>query len=296
MSVPKIETDRFDSKSDFVMWRRKMKAVLVQNKIAPNKVDKTYGFDSDGNSIFSEVLCVSLSPSCTDVVDHWVLDSGCSFHMSPNKHWFSDFKTLNQGKLFMGNNQVCDIKGIGSNFIKMHDGVTKKLTEVRYVPDLRRNLISLSYLDSLGLTFKSKNGILSVCKGNLVMLKGFKKETLYILLGKTVCNSTALISKTVPEKTIENGLYHLQKQHLLCGDKIDSLDFCDHCVLGKQHKISFSTSTHKSSAPLDYVHCDLWGMNRTIMDKVRCLLVSSGIPKSFWGEAVSTTVYLINRS
>ncbi|KAI5666628.1 hypothetical protein M9H77_16481 [Catharanthus roseus] len=35
MSVPKIETDRFDSKSDFVMWRRKMKAVLVQNKIAP---------------------------------------------------------------------------------------------------------------------------------------------------------------------------------------------------------------------------------------------------------------------
>ncbi|KAI5649007.1 hypothetical protein M9H77_35012 [Catharanthus roseus] len=35
MSVPKIETDRFDGKSDFVMWRRKMKAVLVQNKIAP---------------------------------------------------------------------------------------------------------------------------------------------------------------------------------------------------------------------------------------------------------------------
>ncbi|KAI5659786.1 hypothetical protein M9H77_28579 [Catharanthus roseus] len=35
MSVPKIETDRFYGKSDFVMWRRKMKAVLVQNKIAP---------------------------------------------------------------------------------------------------------------------------------------------------------------------------------------------------------------------------------------------------------------------
>ncbi|KAI5666630.1 hypothetical protein M9H77_16483 [Catharanthus roseus] len=35
MSVPKIETDKFDGKSNFVMWRRKMKAVLVQNKIAP---------------------------------------------------------------------------------------------------------------------------------------------------------------------------------------------------------------------------------------------------------------------
>ncbi|KAI5659494.1 hypothetical protein M9H77_28287 [Catharanthus roseus] len=240
MSVPKIETDRFDGKYDFVMWRRKMKAVLVQNKIAP-------------------VLCVSLSPSCTDVVNHWVLDSGCSFHMIPNKHWFSDFKPLNQGKVFMGNNKVCDIKGIGNIFIKMHDGVSRKLTKVRYVPDLRQNLSSLSYLDSLGLSFKSKNGILRVCKGNLVMLKGFEKETLYILLGKTICNSTALILKTVPERTIVKGLYHLQKQNLLCGDKIDSLDFCDHCVLGKQHKISFSTITHKSSVPLDYMHCDLWG-------------------------------------
>ncbi|KAI5668530.1 hypothetical protein M9H77_18383 [Catharanthus roseus] len=35
MSVPKIETDRFDGKSDFVMWWRKMKAILVQNKIFP---------------------------------------------------------------------------------------------------------------------------------------------------------------------------------------------------------------------------------------------------------------------
>ncbi|KAI5656235.1 hypothetical protein M9H77_25028 [Catharanthus roseus] len=35
MSVPKIETDMLDVKFDFVMWRRKMKVVLVQNKIAP---------------------------------------------------------------------------------------------------------------------------------------------------------------------------------------------------------------------------------------------------------------------
>ncbi|KAI5661862.1 hypothetical protein M9H77_21185 [Catharanthus roseus] len=257
MSVQKIETDKFDSKFDFVMWRRKMKAVMVQNKIAP-------------------ILCVSLSPSCSKVVDHWVLDYGCTFHMRPNKHWFSDFKPLNQGKVYIGNNQVCDVKSIGNIFIKIHDGVTRKLIKVRYVSDLRRNLISLSYLDSLGLSFKSKNGILRICKGNLVMLKGFKRESLYILIGKTVCKSTALISKTVPEKTIEKGLYYLQKQNLLCGEKIDSLDFCDHCVLGKQHKISFSTSTHKSSTILDYVNCDLWGPEKvpTYGDVSLFLLVS----------------------
>ncbi|KAI5674208.1 hypothetical protein M9H77_14572 [Catharanthus roseus] len=35
LAIPKIETDRFDGKSNFLMWRRKMKAVFVQNKIAP---------------------------------------------------------------------------------------------------------------------------------------------------------------------------------------------------------------------------------------------------------------------
>ncbi|KAI5671187.1 hypothetical protein M9H77_11551 [Catharanthus roseus] len=129
MSVPKIETDKFDGKSDFV-WRRKMKAGLVQNKIAP-------------------AIC-----GLEEYVESWK----------------------------------------GNIFIKMLDGVTGKLTEVRYVPNLPRNLISLSYLDSLGLSFKSKNGILHVCKGNLVMLKGFKRETLYILIGKMVCNFIALIS------------------------------------------------------------------------------------------------------
>ncbi|KAI5680532.1 hypothetical protein M9H77_01759 [Catharanthus roseus] len=141
--------------------------------------------------------------------------------MTSNKHWFSHFKPLNQGKVYMGNNQVCDVKGIGNIFIKMHDGVTRKLTEVRYVPDLRRNLISLGYLDSLGLSFKYKNCILRICKGNLVMLKGFKRESLYILIGKTVCNLTALISKTVPEKTM---LWHRRIGHIRFS-QVEGIDF-----------------------------------------------------------------------
>ncbi|KAK0596509.1 hypothetical protein LWI29_016370 [Acer saccharum] len=37
-------------------------------------------------------------------------------------------------------------------------------------------------------------------------------------------------------------------------------------------------------------------MNRTILDKVRCLLIGSGLSQNFWGEAAATTAYLINRS
>ena len=36
-------------------------------------------------------------------------------------------------------------------------------------------------------------------------------------------------------------------------------------------------------------------MNRTLLEKARCMLLSSGLPKGFWGEAIMTAAYLINR-
>src|ERR1051325_7757471 len=35
--------------------------------------------------------------------------------------------------------------------------------------------------------------------------------------------------------------------------------------------------------------------NRTILERVRCMLTSAGLKKVFWAEAVSTATYLINR-
>ncbi|GJS68173.1 retrovirus-related pol polyprotein from transposon TNT 1-94 [Tanacetum coccineum] len=37
-------------------------------------------------------------------------------------------------------------------------------------------------------------------------------------------------------------------------------------------------------------------MNKTLMDKVRCLLIQFGLPKTFWAKATCTAAYLIHRS
>ena len=37
-------------------------------------------------------------------------------------------------------------------------------------------------------------------------------------------------------------------------------------------------------------------MNRTIADKIRCMLTETGMEKKFWAEAALTAVYLINMS
>nr|KYP33708.1 Retrovirus-related Pol polyprotein from transposon TNT 1-94 [Cajanus cajan]KYP40580.1 Retrovirus-related Pol polyprotein from transposon TNT 1-94 [Cajanus cajan] len=37
-------------------------------------------------------------------------------------------------------------------------------------------------------------------------------------------------------------------------------------------------------------------MNRTLLERARCLLSNARLSRSFWAEVVSTTCYLINRS
>lgn len=36
-------------------------------------------------------------------------------------------------------------------------------------------------------------------------------------------------------------------------------------------------------------------MNRTIINKVRCMSISSGLPKSFWKEIMMIVAYIVNR-
>ena len=37
-------------------------------------------------------------------------------------------------------------------------------------------------------------------------------------------------------------------------------------------------------------------MNRTLLERARCLLLNAGLDRSFWAEALNTACYLINRS
>ncbi|GFS42036.1 hypothetical protein Acr_00g0077830 [Actinidia rufa] len=66
---------------------------------------------------------------------------------------------------------------------RMADGRFVTLTEVRHVPNLRKNLISIGMLDSKGCSFDASGGTLRVFKGNKDMLWGKKTGGLYRLDG-----------------------------------------------------------------------------------------------------------------
>ncbi|KAJ4716980.1 Retrovirus-related Pol polyprotein from transposon TNT 1-94 [Melia azedarach] len=119
-----------------------------------------------------------------------------------------------------------------------------------------------------------KGGVLHVCKGSNVVLKGVKRGTLYFLQGSTLSSSVAVASSEIDKDNMTKlwhmrlghmsarGMQILSKGDLLCGHKIKDLEFCEHCIFGKLHRSKFPKAIHRTKGTLDYIHSDCWGPSR----------------------------------
>ncbi|KAK3032792.1 hypothetical protein RJ639_035895 [Escallonia herrerae] len=161
--------------------------------------------------------------------------------------------------------------GIGTIKIKIFDGIVRTLGDVRYIPDLKKNLISLGTLDSIDCSIFIKGGVMKVSKGAMVIMKGQKIGNLYKLIGNTVIGGASVSTHTSSSNDnselwhkrlghlSEGGMLELHKRKLLQGVKSCKLDFCKFCVFGKQKRVNFKIASHTSKGVLDYIHSDVWG-------------------------------------
>ena len=89
---------------------------------------------------------------------------------------------MHKGVVLMGNNASCKVAGIGKVCIRMFDGVVRTLGDIIHVPDLKRNLISLSTLDAKGYKYTSEGGVLKISKGAPIVMKGHQKTVMLHVL------------------------------------------------------------------------------------------------------------------
>ena len=108
---------------------------------------------------------------------------------------FSSFEELDGGFVHMNNDSSCKTIKIGSIRLKNHDGSTRVLTDARYIPSLRKNLISLGTLKVKGFAMSMRDGILKVISSVLVVMKGTRNNNLYYFQGSTVIRITTTIFK-----------------------------------------------------------------------------------------------------
>lgn len=340
----------------------------------------------------------------------WLVDSGCSNHMTGERKLFTSIDESKKICVRLGNDKEMDVLGVGIVTLSMQDGEKRQLHGVQLVPRLAHNLLSVGQLLSKGysVTFK----------GNSCIIMDDQTKEHIVSIPRTVNNMFPLditkvgrLNLAVNKQSVSE-LWHRRFGHL----NYRSLRFlvqkklvygmpelkheshyeshCEECVMSKQARSSFpSVKPRRTTACLELVHMDLCGpmsvdplggskyflliiddysrkcwvfflkskgeafknfkkfhmlverqtgrklmtlrsyrggeftshvfrryceelgirrellapytpqqngvverKNRTVVEMGRCLLKSSGLPLQFWAEAVSISIYLINRS
>ncbi|KFK32108.1 hypothetical protein AALP_AA6G199700 [Arabis alpina] len=325
----------------------------------------------------------------------WVVDSGATTHATSQRDLFTTYSVK------MGNDAIAKVAGIGDICLETSTGTRLLLKGVKHVPDIRLNLISTGKLDDEGFYSLFGGGKWKLTRGSMVMARGDKHSFFYWMQAKV---SKDIVNVVENDDAIElwhkrlghmseKGLSVLSKKEAIPGISGLHLQKCAYCFAGKQHRVSF-TSSSPSRKPdiLDLVHSDvcsplktkslggasyfvtfiddhsrkLWvytmktkdyvlgyfkhfvalverqtgkklkcirsdnggeysgpfdaycrehgirhqktppktpqlkrlaeRMNKTIVERIRCLISESGLAQTFWGEALSSVVHLLNFS
>jgi hypothetical protein len=93
---------------------------------------------------------------------------------------------------------------IGTVRFLMWDGMIRTVIDVRYVPSVRRSLVSLSELDSRGYEIRIRGGSIEVVRGDIVIIQDTRRCGIFEMVG-TIEFTFTVISVDTPTWRIVGG-------------------------------------------------------------------------------------------
>jgi hypothetical protein len=142
---------------------------------------------------------------------HWVLDSGCTQHMTRNERMFTSID--NEGsdcdKITFGDNSKGKVKGLG----KIAISNDLSISNVLLVESLSYNLLFVAQLCDLGLICKlsPKDVVITSIKSDELIFKGFCYGNLYLIDFSS--NDSSLIT-CLFTKSSKGCLWHRRLAHV----------------------------------------------------------------------------------
>ena len=106
--------------------------------------------------------------------ESWVIDSDASFHATFRQDIFQNYVKDGVGNVYMGNDEPCNIVRKGDMIVNLSNVLILKLRNVRYVPKLKRNLISVGHLADGRMKTTFDGDVYKITKGAMVMAHGKK--------------------------------------------------------------------------------------------------------------------------
>nr|GEU96356.1 retrovirus-related Pol polyprotein from transposon TNT 1-94 [Tanacetum cinerariifolium] len=150
------------------------------------------GTDKRRRSKSRQRLSKDLCAFCHEKI--WLLDSACSYHITPHREWFSNFEE-HEEVVYTADETPITAYGIGSVRSQNKDETIVTLKGVCYSPKLKNGLISVGTLESKGFEVRAKDGVMKIIYGVLVVMKGIRKiNNTYYYKGRTVVGTVVAVT------------------------------------------------------------------------------------------------------
>ncbi|CDF39893.1 unnamed protein product [Chondrus crispus] len=238
----------------------------------------------------------------------WLVDSGCSAHITFDRSLFVTYEQMQSGSVEMGTKARANVAGRGEVELMLNVNGSPhpcKLSNVLHVPDFGYSLLSVTQMVSKGLQVS------------------FENEKYRVTTGPTVTLHERMAHVNV------QGIASMIHNNVVSGINSDNHSpICPACVFGKATRsvIPKQRSSSRAQNCLDLVHSDVCGplevqsigdlngtqhqlttayipeqngvaerLNRTLIDLVHSMLSHKQVSKRFWAEALATSVYVRNR-
>nr|GEW80308.1 ribonuclease H-like domain-containing protein [Tanacetum cinerariifolium] len=234
--------------------------------------------------------------------DEWVIDNGCSRHMTGNMSYLSEFEELNGGYISFGGNPK------GGKITRKGKIKTGKLdfNDVYFVKELKFNLFSVSQMCD------KKNSILFTYTECLVLSSDFelpvasqvllrvpRENNMYNVNLRNIVLSGDLTCLFAKATLDESNLWHRRLGHvnfktinkLVKGNLVRGLptkvftnkNSCVACKKGKQYRAFCKSKSVSSDQPLFRLHIDLFGPTfvKSLSKKSYCLVITDDYSRFF---------------
>ncbi|KAL2230679.1 UNVERIFIED_CONTAM: Retrovirus-related Pol polyprotein from transposon TNT 1-94 [Sesamum indicum] len=271
-------------------------------KLCPNKKTKTgqavvnmvVGGSSGASTLGATDGYVSVQPELLTIYEpyDWLIDTGANVHVCADKSLFVSYQAISGRTVSMGNYSTAEVLGIGSVDLKFPSGRILSLKRVHHVPTVRRNIISGSVIVREGYEFVFKFNKVVIQQFGIFVGKGYLDDGLFKV---RVDNNKIDVSDSIILNVESSTLWHktqtgkkLKRLRSDRGGEYESSKFNEYCqTFGIIHEETppYSPSSNGMAER----------KNRTFKDMINSLLLTSGLPKYLWGEALNTACHILNR-
>ncbi|CAJ2667746.1 unnamed protein product [Trifolium pratense] len=277
-SYPSCKHCGLDGHPPFRCWRRPdakcskcnqlgHEAIICKSKIQQHEVNAQVVEQDEEDQIFV-ATCFSTKSSS----ECWLIDSGCTNHMTYDRTLFKDLKPTQISKVRIGNGGYISAKGKGTVVISTSSGI-KTISDVLYVPDIDQNLLSVGQLIEKGFKVSFENQLCLIFDTTGREILRIKMRGKSFSFDPIEEEQSAYFTEVSPTELWHKRLGHCHIQRMMNMKNNDMtrglpvlsnhLPNCNACQFGKQIRKPFPKTVWRASQKLQLIHTDVAGPQRT---------------------------------